>query len=1181
MTVFVAAFRFESSYLLRGPLFYIFLLLMAAMAGGIASALAYAPHGALLINAPRHIATVSALLCPLAFIVPLIHAAGAALRDAESRMDELIRASPISMASYLLGHFAGALIITGLIFFVALFAFEAGCRLWWIDAAAIGPFQPLAYLRALAAIVLPNIFVLSAIFFSVAIWTRRAQAGYLAFIAYFILAIAANSLSSAIHIAEPLLEPTGLKALLTVTGRWTTSEVNTKAVPLLGWVAWNRLLWTGIGIGLLTFAIALYPRREPARQRQRASKPVSDGPAVFSRLPIVPIGGAGLKEQVLSCIRLEVRRALRNWTFPLLALLVAAACVLVLIYPNQETNIPLLPVTSTIAVEMGELFAGITLLFAILFCGEMVWRERKCNIDGIVDATPTPSLVFILAKLTAMAVLIGILCCLVIIVGIGFQLSRGYTHIDFITYLIRFFVLDDVPLLLVAVLAIFAHALANHRYGGHVLTVALVAIIVALAQLGVENNLVLFAGAPDVPFSEMNGTGHYLKPAIWFLIYWSWIAALLVMMAHALWVRGSAAPFFSRLRNLYTAIPSHAPAFSIVILGACTTGGYIYWNTHIRNAYHTEASNEQFLANYEKTYKPLLGVPQPRISEIEIAVDLAPETRSYTSRGRYTLVNRSTADIETVYVQFDRNVNIGMIELEGAGLEGLKREGSNFAFRLKPPMARGESRTLTFSSSVHSPGFKNSGDGALVQYNGTFLHDSKLAPWIGGWPDLFLKDEKRRRRHDLRSLTDETNATSAGLHNNFLRSDSDFVRFAITVSTNPDQIAIAPGYLQKEWTEGGRRFFRYEMDKPIVNFWSVVSAHYAVARDNWNGVDLAVYFHPPHSTHVPRMIAAMKEALEYYTVNFGPFQNRQIRIAEFPYGNFAQSFPNTVPFSEKLGFIYDDRVLKNFDYVGFVTAHEVAHQWWAHQVTPAGVPGAQLLSESLAEYSALVVMERRYGAARIREYLKRELDIYFKGRGTGDNEKPLNGVRMEQGYIAYNKGAVALYALKDEIGETAINRALARFVREYAYKSDPYPSAADLIRLLREEAGPEHRQLIADLFEKITLWDLGVTKCSATPMPGGKWRVSVTLRARKLEATEKGEEKEVPMNNFVDIGLFSSNPADTEFLSSDVILLQRQRLVSGNQTIEFIVSRKPAFAGINPYNKLIERNTDDNILALQ
>jgi ABC-2 type transport system permease protein len=141
--------------------------------------------------------------------------------------------------------------------------------------------------------------------------------------------------------------------------------------------------------------------------------------------------------------------------------------------------------------------------------------------------------------------------------------------------------------------------------------------------------------------------------------------------------------------------------------------------------------------------------------------------------------------------------------------------------------------------------------------------------------------------------------------------------------------------------------------------------------------------------------------------------------------------------------------------------------------------------------------------------------------------------------------------------------------------------SADLIRLLREEAGPEHHQLIADLFEKITLWDLRVTKSSATAMPGGKWRVSVTLRARKLEATGKGEEKEVPMNNFVDIGLFSSNPANTDFPPSDVILLQRQRLVSGNQTIEFIVSRKPAFAGINPYNKLIERNTDDNILASQ
>lgn len=54
-------------------------------------------------------------------------------------------------------------------------------------------------------------------------------------------------------------------------------------------------------------------------------------------------------------------------------------------------------------------------------------------------------------------------------------------------------------------------------------------------------------------------------------------------------------------------------------------------------------------------------------------------------------------------------------------------------------------------------------------------------------------------------------------------------------------------------------------------------------------------------------------------------------ILEFPgYADFAQAFPNTIPYSETLGFVADLRG-DSLDYVFYTTAHEVAHQWWGHQ----------------------------------------------------------------------------------------------------------------------------------------------------------------------------------------------------------------------------------------------------------
>jgi ABC-2 type transport system permease protein len=329
------------------------------------------------------------------------------------------------------------------------------------------------------------------------------------------------------------------------------------------------------------------------------------------------------------------------------------------------------------------------------------------------------------------------------------------------------------------------------------------------------------------------------------------------------------------------------------------------------------------------------------------------------------------------------------------------------------------------------------------------------------------------------------------------------------------------------------------------------------------------------------MIEAVKESLSYYSANFGPYQHRQMRIVEFPgYFGLAQSFPNTVPYSEAVGFITDNSNPDTIDYVWYVTAHEVAHQWWGHQVAGAAVLGERFLSETLSQYSALMVMERRYGAAHMRRFLSYELDQYLLGRGASRiGELPLVRVATQM-HVYYNKGAVAMYALKDAIGEEAVNRALAQLVREHGLKTSPYTTAADLMRLLRKEAGKQHQQLITDLFEQITLWDLRIVGSEARPTGDKRWRVRIDVEARKLYADARGNEKEAPLAQAIDVGLFTSDPRRRDFAAKDVIVLEKRRIVSGKQSIELIVDKRPAFVGVDPYIKLIQRNTRNNVAPL-
>jgi aminopeptidase N len=333
------------------------------------------------------------------------------------------------------------------------------------------------------------------------------------------------------------------------------------------------------------------------------------------------------------------------------------------------------------------------------------------------------------------------------------------------------------------------------------------------------------------------------------------------------------------------------------------------------------------------------------------------------------------------------------------------------------------------------------------------------------------------------------------------------------------------------------------------------------------------------------MIESVKASLAYYSESFSPYQYRQLRIVEFPKylsaGIMAQAFPNIVPYSEASGFIVDNRNPKNLDHVWYVTAHEVAHMWWAHQVVGADRTGATFLSETLAQYSALMVMERRYGPDRMRRLLKHELDAYLKGHAKSSEEDPLETVWHHEQHVQYRKGAVAMYALKDAIGEAAVNRALAALLRGYAYKSDPYPTSRDLLKLLRMEAGPEHQELITDLFEKVVLWDLGVESSEVSPTADGKWRVRLTVSGKKLQAKSNGEEAEAPLDQPIDIGLFAADPANATFSAGDVILLEKRWIKSGPQLIEFVVDRKPSYVGIDPYVKLIQRSTERNVVAVR
>ncbi|HYJ83644.1 MAG TPA: M1 family aminopeptidase, partial [Allosphingosinicella sp.] len=283
-------------------------------------------------------------------------------------------------------------------------------------------------------------------------------------------------------------------------------------------------------------------------------------------------------------------------------------------------------------------------------------------------------------------------------------------------------------------------------------------------------------------------------------------------------------------------------------------------------------------------------------------------------------------------------------------------------------------------------------------------------------------------------------------------------------------------------------------------------------------------------------------------------------------------------YSEAIGFVADNSNPDKIDYVTYVTAHELGHQYWAHQIIGAEMQGGTMLSETLAQYSALMVMKRLYGEDKIRRFLKFELDGYLRRRG-GEPVEELPLMRVEnQQYIHYNKGSLVMYLLQERLGEAAVNRALRTVLDKYKFKGAPYPRSIELVEAFRKEAkSPEDQALITDLFERITLYDLKVGEAKATKRPDGKWDVVVPVEAKKAYADGQGNEKPAAFADRIAVGLFTAEPGRGAFDRRNVLVMQRQPVRSGKQVFRFVTDKKPTHAGIDPYNFYIDRNSDDNV----
>ena len=1190
--MFISIFGRECGRNLKSPSFYIFTAILFLCTFFFAAnrdpnsyimglAIAKEWH-----NAPILIAKMMARLSAVGLLFTMVMIGRSVTRDFSVRIHDFFFTVPITKVTYLGGRFTGSLAANFLLYVGIVVGFVLGCLS--IGPAHYGPFRLSSFLLPLSAVVLPNLILVGGVFFSLATLTRKMTTTYLAGIGFLVLYafIHGGFAGWENDAAKGLLDPFGIATLDVLTRYWTVADINANPMPFPGLMLWNRVLWLTVGLAFLLFAWHRF--KFVSILEGTKTKPTVQEDTVARRIstlgPLVPTNIDDTLDfrirQMLHLASRDFRRIVFNPVFLVLTLMAIGDILTNFALNAGPMGDNVYPTTSRYLRETLHLWLYMIPL-AILFSGVIVWRERDHKTSEFYDTLPLPDSLSCLSKLLTMMAIQFFYVLLTMIFAMLTQIILfHYTHLEIELYLRHLFGITLLRFWFFTVLVFFIQNISPNKILGFFISALYAAGDLLLFEiLKFDFPLIRYGNVPTFIYSNLNGFGHYGPVIIWYTIYWLLFAAGLAIVTGLLWRRNNEVLLKFRLRvALQRFHRRYHWALGVLCILFVGTGGYIAFNRYVVNEYRSATAVKRIQADYEKKYGRYKNIPQPNISEVKLKVDLYPEQRAAHIGGMYTLLNKTSSDIHEIIVNLsDWHINeISELDLSAPSSQEIHDPKSGFRlFRLNHPLTPGGEIQLAFDFQTEARGFTDSNPKDELASNGTCIvltgenHD--YFPRIGYNPLYELSSRRDRKKFKLPERPASPPLEEADRTVPFW--PYDLVTYEAVIGTTPPQTVVSNGNLMRHWTENGRNYFHYRSEAPMNREFVFVSSEYEVVQDTYEDIDIKVYYDKQHHYNVKRMINGVKRSFDYCSRNYCPYPYRSVCIVEVPryvwYG--ARSNPTVFTWSEDAGFIGNFEKPGDIDMVFAICAHEMSHQWWAYIVTPAEAEGEEMLTETMAMYIETMCLEKEYGKEIVRKFLKKEMDHYLSRRKRDiEGERPLMRSYSKQYYINYPKSSVTMYALQDYIGEERVNGALKTIVDAYGHREDRFPLSLDLVNAFTDVTPESLNYIIADLFETITLWENSAESATYEKLEGDQYKVRLTVSTRKFRADSVGVQTEIPLSDYMDIGVFGEK--------NEELYLKKHKFSENESTVEIIVATKPARAGIDPYVILIDRDREDNMV---
>ena len=466
---------------MRGPVFRIVAIVSLLMVVGAAlieslriDAISDLGSGPELIIRVHLVWTLFYLFTATAFV------GEAATRDVDTGFAPLVRATPVSRPAYLLGRFGGSAAAVLLSFMSVPVGLLAARLLPSANPDWVAPVLPSTYALALLALAVPNLLLACALFLALATATRSMKGclvGAVGLLTLYGLGSSGSGFAS-------LFEPFGFVAAQAL-------QIG-DPLPLI----YNRGLWLSIAVLLVVTAIWLdtHTVRRIANKRAPAAIDAGGGPQpVHLTLVEAHHGPSTQLLQLFTRIRHHVEEIVTAPTFLVLLLLGLANC-LTSLWPAVQARASV----NDLLIVLVRSFALVPVVVVLFFAGEIHWSDRAHRIDRMINATPVPRGILLLAQVLALSVIL-LLLALVTGAGVPVLLLVSGRDPEIGAVLSAYVFPKAYDWLLLAVLAWGMQTFSSSKFAGWGYFVLFLIATLGLVRAGVTDPVVHYGRYPGAP----------------------------------------------------------------------------------------------------------------------------------------------------------------------------------------------------------------------------------------------------------------------------------------------------------------------------------------------------------------------------------------------------------------------------------------------------------------------------------------------------------------------------------------------------------------------------------------------------------------------------------------------------------------------------------------------------------